>query len=156
MNIPQGINYKKVQVGKDQEKAQSERDSHSKNRGNNLFPKSLFVQVFGLVAFITCPVVSCRIFVCIPFYFQILSIIVFFFTFINILYYIGAMQAIVRVIGRFLAFCMGTTPAESINAAANIFVSMVDNIFIYSVFFIKAPPIFHTACFVAFSRPKSR
>ena len=25
--------YKKVQVGKDQEKAQSEKDSHSKNRG---------------------------------------------------------------------------------------------------------------------------
>ena len=25
--------YRKVQVGKDQEKAQSERDSHSKNRG---------------------------------------------------------------------------------------------------------------------------
>ena len=25
--------WKKVQVGKDQEKAQSERDSHSKNRG---------------------------------------------------------------------------------------------------------------------------
>ena len=25
--------YKKVQVGKDQEKEQSERDSHSKNRG---------------------------------------------------------------------------------------------------------------------------
>ena len=27
------IGYKKVQVGKDQEKAQSEKDSHSKNRG---------------------------------------------------------------------------------------------------------------------------
>ena len=27
------IIFKKVQVGKDQEKAQSERDSHSKNRG---------------------------------------------------------------------------------------------------------------------------
>ena len=27
------INMKKVQVGKDQEKAQSEKDSHSKNRG---------------------------------------------------------------------------------------------------------------------------
>ena len=27
------INCKKVQVGKDQEKAQSEKDSHSKNRG---------------------------------------------------------------------------------------------------------------------------
>ena len=29
----QNIHYKKVQVGKDQEKAQSEKDSHSKNRG---------------------------------------------------------------------------------------------------------------------------
>ena len=56
---------------------------------------------------------------------QVLSIVVFFFTVINILYYIGAMQAIVKILGRFLAFCMGTTPAESINAAANIFVSMV-------------------------------
>ncbi|WAQ94255.1 S28A3-like protein [Mya arenaria] len=32
-----------------------------------------------------------------------------------------------RVVGRFLAFCMGTTPAESINAAANIFVSMTES-----------------------------
>ena len=31
MNV--SIVYDKVQVGKDQEKAQSERDSHSKNRG---------------------------------------------------------------------------------------------------------------------------
>ena len=30
LHIP---SYEKVQVGKDQEKAQSERDSHSKNRG---------------------------------------------------------------------------------------------------------------------------
>lgn len=58
---------------------------------------------------------------------KVLSIIVFFFTFISIMYYIGAMQAIVKVIGRFLAFCMGTTPAESINAAANIFVSMTES-----------------------------
>ena len=28
-----GYNYEKVQVGKDQEKAQSEKHSHSKNRG---------------------------------------------------------------------------------------------------------------------------
>ena len=27
------IHFRKVQVGKDQEKAQSEKDSHSKNRG---------------------------------------------------------------------------------------------------------------------------
>ena len=30
---PNGNCFEKVQVGKDQEKAQSERDSHSKNRG---------------------------------------------------------------------------------------------------------------------------
>ena len=30
--LPQTI-YEKVQVGKDQEKAQSQKDSHSKNRG---------------------------------------------------------------------------------------------------------------------------
>ena len=31
--LPYNIAFKKVQVGKDQEKAQSEKDSHSKNRG---------------------------------------------------------------------------------------------------------------------------
>ena len=33
MHGSNGLNPKKVQVGKDQEKAQSEKDSHSKNRG---------------------------------------------------------------------------------------------------------------------------
>ena len=33
MVTPNGSVVKKVQVGKDQEKAQSEKDSHSKNRG---------------------------------------------------------------------------------------------------------------------------
>ncbi|XP_052250658.1 solute carrier family 28 member 3-like isoform X5 [Dreissena polymorpha] len=58
---------------------------------------------------------------------KVLSIVIFFFTIINILYYLGVMQAIIKVIGKFLAFCMGTTPAESINAAANIFVSMTES-----------------------------
>ena len=31
--LPLYMQYKKVQVGKDQENAQSEKDSHSKNRG---------------------------------------------------------------------------------------------------------------------------
>ena len=31
--IKKCLHFKKVQVGKDQEKAQSEKDSHSKNRG---------------------------------------------------------------------------------------------------------------------------
>ncbi|XP_052800358.1 solute carrier family 28 member 3-like [Mya arenaria] len=58
---------------------------------------------------------------------KVLSIVIFFFTFINIMYYLGVMQAVIKVVGRFLAFCMGTTPAESINAAANIFVSMTES-----------------------------
>lgn len=58
---------------------------------------------------------------------KVLCIVVFFFTFINIMYYLGVMQAVIKVLGRFLAFCMGTTPAESINAAANIFVSMTES-----------------------------
>ena len=33
MNTGSSQKVKKVQVGKDQEKAQSEKDSHSKNRG---------------------------------------------------------------------------------------------------------------------------
>ena len=35
------------------------------------------------------------------------------------------MQAIIRNVGKFLAYCLDTTPAESINTGANIFVSMV-------------------------------
>ncbi|KAL4220156.1 hypothetical protein ACF0H5_020565 [Mactra antiquata] len=55
---------------------------------------------------------------------KVIAIAPFFMAFINMLYYLGVMQAIISVIGRLLAFCMRTTPAESINAAANIFCSM--------------------------------
>ncbi|KAL4220155.1 hypothetical protein ACF0H5_020565 [Mactra antiquata] len=55
---------------------------------------------------------------------RVIAIAPFFMAFINMLYYLGVMQAIISVIGRLLAFCMRTTPAESINAAANIFCSM--------------------------------
>ncbi|PVD30119.1 hypothetical protein C0Q70_09381 [Pomacea canaliculata] len=58
--------------------------------------------------------------------FWILPVIVFFSSAISVLYFLGVMQAIVRVLGRFLSFCLGTTPAESLNAAANIFVGMTE------------------------------
>ena len=54
-----------------------------------------------------------------------LPIVPFFITIVNILYYLGVMQAIIRNVGKFLAYCLDTTPAESINTGANIFVSMV-------------------------------
>ena len=40
-------------------------------------------------------------------------------------YYFGAVQAIIASFGRFLAWCLGTTPIESVNAAANIFLDLV-------------------------------
>ncbi|XP_059163816.1 solute carrier family 28 member 3-like [Physella acuta] len=61
------------------------------------------------------------------FAFTIMPVITFFSTVISVLYYLGVMQKIVLVIGRFLAFCLGTTPAESLNAAGNIFVSMTES-----------------------------
>ncbi|BFY98366.1 hypothetical protein BsWGS_01406 [Bradybaena similaris] len=61
------------------------------------------------------------------FAFSILPIITFFSTAIAILYYLGVMQAATRVVGMFLSFCLGTTPAESLNAAGNIFVSMTES-----------------------------
>ncbi|XP_067650598.1 solute carrier family 28 member 3-like [Haliotis asinina] len=60
------------------------------------------------------------------FAFAIMPVVTFFSAFISILYYLGVMQAIVKVFGRFLSFCLGTTPAESLNAAATICVGMVE------------------------------
>ena len=40
-------------------------------------------------------------------------------------YHFGVVQAVISSFGRFLAFCLDTTPIESVNAAANVFLSMV-------------------------------
>lgn len=56
---------------------------------------------------------------------QILSVIFFFSFFVNILYYYGAMQWVVKKIGWLLQISVGTTAAESMNAAANIFLGQV-------------------------------
>lgn len=46
----------------------------------------------------------------------------FFSSFISVLYYLGVMQFLIRNIARFMAAVMGTSPAESLNAAGNIFI----------------------------------
>ncbi|GFO44649.1 sodium/nucleoside cotransporter [Plakobranchus ocellatus] len=61
------------------------------------------------------------------FAFQLMPVVTFFSTVISVLYYLGVMQAIIKVIGRFLSFCLGTTPAESLNAAGNIFIAMTES-----------------------------
>jgi pyrimidine nucleoside transport protein len=56
---------------------------------------------------------------------QILSVIYFFSFCVSMLYYYGAMQWMVQKIGWFLQVTVGTTAAESMNAAANIFLGQV-------------------------------
>lgn len=50
----------------------------------------------------------------------------FLFSFlVNILYYYGVMQVIVEKMGWILQVSLGTTAAESVNCAANIFLGQV-------------------------------
>jgi concentrative nucleoside transporter, CNT family len=60
------------------------------------------------------------------FAFNVLPVLVFFSALVAVLYYLGIMQKIVSVIGRFFKFVMGTGHAESLSATANIFVSQTE------------------------------
>jgi len=60
------------------------------------------------------------------FAFNVLPIIVFFSSLVAVLYYLGIMQKIINVIGRFFKMMMGTGHAESLSATANIFVSQTE------------------------------
>lgn len=60
------------------------------------------------------------------FAFKVLPVILFFSFFVSILYYYGIMQVVVMKAGWFLQVTIGTTPCESINAAANIFLGMTE------------------------------
>ncbi|KZS13467.1 Solute carrier family 28 member 3 [Daphnia magna] len=60
------------------------------------------------------------------FAFKILSVIFFFSFFVNILYYYGIMQWVVQKLGWLLQVSVGTTAAESMNAAANIFLGQTE------------------------------
>ncbi|WP_090776731.1 NupC/NupG family nucleoside CNT transporter [Shouchella lonarensis] len=60
------------------------------------------------------------------FAFQVLPIIIFFSAVISILYHFGIMQFIVRYIGGGISRLLGTSQAESISAAGNIFVGQTE------------------------------
>lgn len=60
------------------------------------------------------------------FAFRILSVIFFFSFFVSILYYYGIMQWVVQKIGWLLQISIGTTAAESMNAAGNIFLGQTE------------------------------
>ncbi|MCP4970894.1 MAG: NupC/NupG family nucleoside CNT transporter [Arcobacter sp.] len=57
---------------------------------------------------------------------NVLAFIIFFAAFISVLYYIGVMQIFVKTIGGGLHKLLGTSKAESMSAAANIFVGQTE------------------------------
>lgn len=71
------------------------------------------------------------------FAFQVLTVIIFFSSLISVLYYLGIMQVLIRFIGGALAWLLGTSKAESISAAANIFVGQTEAPLIIRPFIAK-------------------
>ena len=57
---------------------------------------------------------------------RVLQAIVFFSALISLLYYIGIMQWVIKIIGGALQRMLGTSQAESMSAAANIFVGQTE------------------------------
>ncbi|KAL3831774.1 hypothetical protein ACJMK2_023481, partial [Sinanodonta woodiana] len=53
---------------------------------------------------------------------RVLPVIIFFSSIMSVLYYLGVMQLIIRNLARFMSWIMQTSPAESLNAAGNIFI----------------------------------
>lgn len=60
------------------------------------------------------------------FAFQVLTIIIFFSALISVLYYLGIMQLVIKLLGGGLSKLLGTSKAESVSAAANIFVGQTE------------------------------
>ncbi|MEO7794469.1 MAG: NupC/NupG family nucleoside CNT transporter [Thermoanaerobaculia bacterium] len=60
------------------------------------------------------------------FAFKVLPTIIFFSSFITVLYYFGILQRIVSVFAKLMMKVMGTSGAESLSASANIFVGQTE------------------------------
>ncbi|WP_117235294.1 NupC/NupG family nucleoside CNT transporter [Vibrio maerlii] len=60
------------------------------------------------------------------FAFQVLPTLIFFSALISVLYYLGIMQWVIKILGGGLQKALGTSRAESMSAAANIFVGQTE------------------------------
>jgi len=58
---------------------------------------------------------------------QVLPVVIFLSSVVSVLFYWGVMQCMIRKMAWVMQFTMATTGAESLNAAANIFLGMVRN-----------------------------
>jgi concentrative nucleoside transporter, CNT family len=60
------------------------------------------------------------------FAFRVLTVIIFFSSLISVLYYLGIMQLIIRILGGAMQKALGTSRTESLSATANIFVGQTE------------------------------
>jgi len=60
------------------------------------------------------------------FAFRVLPTLIFFSAFISVLYYVGIMQWVIKILGGALQKILGTSRSESMSAAANIFVGQTE------------------------------
>ncbi|HCH6187304.1 TPA: NupC/NupG family nucleoside CNT transporter [Vibrio parahaemolyticus] len=60
------------------------------------------------------------------FAFRVLPTLIFFSALISVLYYVGVMQWVIKILGGALQKALGTSRAESMSAAANIFVGQTE------------------------------
>ncbi|PWW19459.1 CNT family concentrative nucleoside transporter [Cytobacillus oceanisediminis] len=81
------------------------------NQGINFLFGGLFTEESG-IAFV--------------FAFQVLPVVIFFSSLISVLYYLKIMQFFIKILGGALSWLLGTRKAESMSAAANIFVGQTE------------------------------
>ncbi|KAJ8302015.1 hypothetical protein KUTeg_021002 [Tegillarca granosa] len=65
--------------------------------------------------------------------------VLFFCTILSALNYFGVMQFIIKTIGGFLSFCLGSAPIESVAAAANIFLNTTETAVIVKDYLADMP-----------------
>ena len=77
-----------------------------------------------------------------------LPVVIFFSSVVSVLFYCGVMQYVIRKVAWVMQFTMATTAAESLNAAANIFLGQVrdvtDRLLIVALLLTLSPPILYT------------
>ena len=71
------------------------------------------------------------------FAFRVLPTIIFFSAFMAVLYHLGVMQFIVKMLAKVLQHSLGTSGAESLSAAANIFVGQTEAPFVIRPYIAK-------------------
>ncbi|MBL4616405.1 MAG: NupC/NupG family nucleoside CNT transporter [Robiginitomaculum sp.] len=68
---------------------------------------------------------------------KVLPIIIFVSALTSVLYYLGVMQWVVKILGGFLRFVIGTSKVESLNAAGNIFLGQTESPLLVRPFLAK-------------------